>query len=200
MKTKTKRLIVISVIAFITILNLAALGTQLYHAYFKPRISNTVERVRQHRNRQFDGFHQRLVETLMLTPEQADSFRQITHETMEESKPHIIALNQLRRELLQELSAEDPDKEKVNKLAEEIGNVHASLKKISAAHYLRLREICSPEQCRELLQIYDKMIPQGAPERGRKFHNRRGEQERGRHFENSTDDHDRGRPMHYHCQ
>jgi len=180
MKTSNKRTLIISAIIFITVINLAALGTQLYRSYYQPRVSNRTERRDFRPDRSHEGFHKQFIERMNFSDNQEEAFRVITRKTFQESRPVIDQLHLKRRELLSQLAAEVVDTARVNLLAEKIGGLHAELKKISASHYMELRKLCTPEQQEQLLQFYDKMIPQGpqGDRQGRNWRNRRNNNER----------------------
>lgn len=177
MKTNNKRTLIVAGIIFITVINLAALGTQLYHSYFQPRFAERIDRNdRNARSREFnhERFHSRFAERMGFSDEQEQAFRKISRETFQQSRPIIDQLNLKRRELLDQLTQESVDSVQVSLLSEEIGRLHAELKKISAAHYLALKELCTPEQQSQLLEFYDRMIPQGPGREGRGRNRRSG--------------------------
>ncbi|MFO7938129.1 MAG: periplasmic heavy metal sensor [Bacteroidales bacterium] len=180
MKASNKRTLIITGIIFITVINLAALGTQLYRSYFQPRVSNRAERADFRPEHMHDGFHRQFIEQMDFSEKQAGAFRTIMRKTFQESRPVIDQLHLKRRELLTVLSGEVVDTVNVNFLAEEIGRLHAELKKISASHYMELRKLCTPQQQEQLLQFYDKMIPQQprGERRGRNWQHRRNNDER----------------------
>jgi len=72
--------------------------------------------------------------------------------------------SKLRYEMMNELSKEEPDSLKLDKIADKIGLWHATLKKETIRHFVQIRRNCNVEQRRSLSKIYRKM--QEPPERG----------------------------------
>ena len=76
----------------------------------------------------------------------------------------IHELDSLRYEMMEELSNDNPDSLKLDKIAEEIGTWHVKLKKQTIYHFKQMKRNCNVEQRRHLSKIYRKM--QEPPERG----------------------------------
>ncbi len=177
MNTRNKRILIIAGIIFITVINLAALSTQLYQAYFQPKTELRKERSGRTPEHDHKRFHRQFVERMGFSDEQEQVFWELSRETYRRSRPLMDQLNLKRRHLLEQLSQEAVDTSMVSILTEEIGQLHAQLKKVSADHYLSLKNICTPEQQTLLLEFYDRMIPQG-PDRKGKGRNRRHQNRR----------------------
>ena len=101
---------------------------------------------------------------LGLSPMQRRDFHRIHIEFSDKSAVIIHELDSLRFEMMNELSNENPDSLKLDKIAEEIGLWHATLKKETIRHFVKMRRNCNVEQRRNLSRIYRNM--QEPPERG----------------------------------
>ncbi len=55
-------------------------------------------------------------------------------------------LDRLRRQMIEELSHDKSDDDKVNSIASQIGTLHKELKQATAEYYSDLRGVCTPEQ------------------------------------------------------
>jgi hypothetical protein len=101
---------------------------------------------------------------LGLSPNQSRNFDLMHSEFSEKSLGIIQELDSLRYEMMNELSKEEPDSLKLDKIADKIGLWHATLKKETIRHFVQIRRNCNVEQRRSLSKIYRKM--QEPPERG----------------------------------
>ena len=111
---------------------------------------------------------------LGLSPMQKKNFDLIHSKFSEKSLGIIQELDSLRYEMMNELSNEEPDSLKLDKIAEEIGLGHAKLKKETINHFLLMRKTCDGgEQRKALSRIYRSM--QEPPERGLRRNWREGE-------------------------
>jgi Spy/CpxP family protein refolding chaperone len=63
-----------------------------------------------------------------------------------------VELADLRRLMLQEMSAKNSDTIKLNQLSDSIGLLHAKLKRLTYRYYLDMKDISTPEQ-QEKLEI-----------------------------------------------
>ena len=101
---------------------------------------------------------------LGLSPMQSRNFDRMHIEFREKTSGVIHELDSLRYEMMEELSNENPDSLKLDKIAEEIGTWHSKLKKQTIYHFKQMKRNCNVEQRRNLSRIYRKM--QEPPMRG----------------------------------
>ena len=101
---------------------------------------------------------------LGLSPMQSRNFDRMHIEFREKTSGVIHELDSLRYEMMEELSNENPDSLKLDKIAEEIGTWHSKLKKQTIYHFKQMKRNCNIEQRRNLSKIYRKM--QEPPKRG----------------------------------
>ncbi len=94
---------------------------------------------------------------LGLSPMQSRKFDRMHIEFRNKTHGIIHELDSLRFEMMEELSNENPDSLKLDKIAEEIGTWHARLKKQTIHHFKQMKRNCNVEQRRNLSRIYRKM-------------------------------------------
>jgi hypothetical protein len=111
-------------------------------------------------------------EQLGLNPGQMDSFRELNREY--NRKSHVVAreLEALRYDMIRELGKENANQDSLYRITSEIGKRHIELKNITIDYYQKISEICSPQQCRRLNEVFMSMLnPAGKeqlPYRGRR--------------------------------
>ena len=117
----------------------------------KSQHSNKLER----RHRKFGNY---MSNRLSLNDKQQLEFaslREVFH-----TKAEVVSLkiNEKRKLLYVELAKDDADIQELNKISDEIGLLHAELKKLSVKHYINMKEICTPEQQEKLYQMFKAMF------------------------------------------
>ena len=91
--------------------------------------------------------------------QQFRSFRQHFH-----TQANIVTgkMQVKRNELRLELGKEKSDTVYLQRLANEIGDLHADLKQLTFGYYLELKNVCTEEQKEKLFQIFSTMTNQEA--------------------------------------
>ena len=102
----------------------------------------------------FRGLNYFLRHELNLSDQQFRTFQRLRRETMEESTRIMMMLHEKRNEMLNELIANRPDREKLEKLAQEMGDLHEDLKMQTFSHLLELKVLCSPDQEEKLNRFF----------------------------------------------
>ncbi len=91
---------------------------------------------------------------LQLSESQMSDFIQLNRKFGQVAGPMTGELDQLRRNMIVELSETEPDLDKVEKITEEIGSLHKQLKQATTKYYLGLKGVCTPEQQELLKEIF----------------------------------------------
>jgi len=111
-------------------------------------------------------------EQLDLRPAQMDSFRELNREYNRKSHAVARELEALRYDMIRELGKENANQDSLYRITSEIGKRHMELKNSTIDYYQRMKEICSPQQCRRLNEVFMSMLhPAGndqLPHRGRR--------------------------------
>ncbi len=156
MNTHTKKHLITGLIIFLVVVNIAALSTIIYRNRTTPTINDDYIQLRQRVEEQ--GMYRFFRDELQLTPDQFNQFRDINHQNMIKSREIAKQLQIKRVEMIDEVSKENPDKEKLDKIANDIGSLHYKLKRNTYNHFLELKDICNEEQQEKLQRMFMRMI------------------------------------------
>ena len=91
---------------------------------------------------------------LNLNNEQFLAFRTLRRNYMTKGREIKSEMSIFRNEIIKESFNENPDKDKTDSLAHEIGHLHAHLKIHTTNYFSELRKICTPEQSEKLFDIF----------------------------------------------
>lgn len=156
-----KKNLAILLLILLTVVNVAALATIAYHRLESKRRFRPVGRP--------DTPMNCIKQELGLNEKQVKEFESHDKRFREETKPIHDSLRAKRKELMDEIAAEKPDVDKLDKLAEEIGALETTLKKKTTTHLLEGKEILTPEQQKKFFSLFkegrDRM--RGFRERGK---------------------------------
>jgi|SRR6056297_192592 len=179
MNTQTKKHLITGFIIFLVIINIAALSTIIYRNRTRPQpIDNDYVQFRQNIDER--GMYRFFRDELQLTQEQFVRFRDINEKNKQQSRKIARALHNKRLEMVEEISRENPDKEKLDQIAREIGTLHYELKRNTYHHFIDLKELCNKEQQEQLQHLFMRMIDdKGFEDRPRHRNRHPGRRDRG---------------------
>lgn len=103
----------------------------------------------------------RAADRLGLEGENRDAFIQIQKEFFQRMEESREELETLRRQLRQELMAENPDQAAVDDLIGEMGQAYSRLDRVFVDNVLKSREILDPEQERRYLEFLERLQQRG---------------------------------------
>jgi len=103
-------------------------------------------------------------EQLNLTPEQMNPFREINRNYNRATNAVAHKLEDLRIEMVGELGKEHPDKNRLNEITTEIGNLHKELKNITIEYYQQMNNVCDRQQREKLNAIFMSMVNKNGEE------------------------------------
>jgi len=194
MNKLTKKQLLIGALILLFAVNLAALGTIIYQNYQEQQqvtastlreknLADPSERPARHSRRPMEpgaepgtgrGFEHYIQRRLNLDDQQSQQYEALMRETRRNQRAIITRMDRKRDSLMQEIAGENSDTTRMNRLAGEIGNLHARLKYNTIDHFQKLRSICTPEQIPALNEMIRRMgdhqMPQHQrerPQRGR---------------------------------
>ena len=194
MNRLTKKQLLTGALILLFAVNLAALGTIIYQNYQEQQqvTANTVgernladpsERPARHSRRSMEpgaelgtgrGFEHYIQRRLNLDDTQSRQYQALMRETRRNQRAIIHEMDRKRDSLMQEIASENSDSTRMDRLAGEIGNLHARLKHNTIDHFQKLRSICTPEQIPALNEMIrgmsSRQMPQhrqDRPQRGR---------------------------------
>lgn len=175
MALKNKYRILVWVIVILVATNLSMGFSFLYHKQQDKKIAEqteqeAIELPAQQRTRFFR-------EQLNLQPQQMESFRELNRDFNRTAWQINHQLESLRIEMVTEMGSKNPDREKLGRIAREIGNLHAQIKNETITYYLGMKDICNEEQQEKLNEIFISVLQRSEdvrlPQRGRRFRNNR---------------------------
>lgn len=148
--TKTRILITIIVVLAITLL--ATIGTMVYSYYKQKQVT---ERFSNNPSEQMDRQAQYLNQRLNLTPEQQDMFCISRNEFHNKTIELNRQIQRVSVEIINELSAPEPNSKLIDSLIEQYGELHKIQKQNMVDHLTEIKSVCTPEQFNEFQRILD---------------------------------------------
>jgi Spy/CpxP family protein refolding chaperone len=142
---------------------LVAMNLALMASIWLPQLKRAPVEKRGMGGKEHDLALQFLEETLKLSPEQKGSMEKLRAEHFLKADALRKGINLLRRQIMDEVLASAADKEKVERLAKELGEKQGSLEKLTFYHFLNLYNLCQPgqkEKFRSLMaELLDRLKP-----------------------------------------
>lgn len=154
MKPKTKKYLIISLIVFLFLINISALTTILIRRNQMVSIPERERQIHEPDRRMARGIRNEF----NFNEYQFAEFKKINKKSFRMNYHLIQGIDSIRFIILEELSLENPDQEKLDSLVYEAGQFHMQLKRNTINHFLQLKEICTPEQEKVLLRMFNMMF------------------------------------------
>ncbi len=150
-------------VIILSIILLAVVGTMLFFTLSNKSKEQSKEEASRHEGQ----FGQMLRKELGLSSEQEKSFKEFRAEFEQITKPVFDSLAKKRIAMVKELSKSKPDTAILYRLADEIGFLHAQLKRRTVDNILKMKSICTPEQLKKFDSLNQRLIgPEGPMHRG----------------------------------
>jgi Spy/CpxP family protein refolding chaperone len=171
MESTNKKRLLIAAIILLLVINISALATFLFTSNLKQKRFEDIQKTRE--QIEFNGMHKFLKDELKLNEEQFQIFREAGRKYFRQNREIAQKLDDKRLEFINELTSNQPDDVKLDKISREIGDLHYELKKNTIDHYFELKIICNPEQQKTMDKLFMQMIqkegqrPMNRPERKR---------------------------------
>jgi len=140
-----KKKFIIYALFILTVINLAALGTFLFHR-FRGCARSRVD------HRQAEGFEQ-VKQELSLSAEQVVKFQEYRKAFHAGLDSLSAQQNDLRRQLIQELAATTPDRKRLSEINDNINRLQIEAQEKVIKHLLDVKAILGPEQQEKFLSI-----------------------------------------------
>ena len=156
-----KRKLLIGLILFLVITNVATIATVLVHTRKSSGADRSSGQAASTGSPGAVPDTQRALfftNELKLDKEQQAKFRTIQREYMRDARAISTEMSHLRDDLLQAMDQDNPDESRLNALSEQIGIKHTELKKLTVRYYIGLKAICKPDQQEQLYEIIRKII------------------------------------------
>lgn len=149
METSTKRRIIIIAIIVLIIINISALITIFYNNKIRSKQLAKYNEIQE--QVEVNGMNDFFRNQLKLDDVQFDRFQDINHEHMLTSRDIAKKMDDLRFDMLNEISKNDPDMLQLDHIAKKIGELHYELKLNTINHFIELKALCNDDQ-KEILQ------------------------------------------------
>jgi Spy/CpxP family protein refolding chaperone len=156
MNTSKYNRTLIGIIVILIATNISTVGSFYYHRFNENK--TTEEKEENQTSIPGDQRTRFFREELGLNDEQLIPFREVNRTFNRTARGIEMDLAQLREELITELGTENPDSTKLDQLANDIGENHKNLKKVTATFYLNMKNICTDEQKVKLHNIFQSML------------------------------------------
>lgn len=156
MESTNKKRLLIAAIILLLVINISALATFLFTTNLKQKRFEDIRKTRE--QIEFNGMHKFLKDELKLNEEQFQIFREAGKKYFRQNREIAQKLDDKRLEFINELTSNQPDDIKLDKISREIGELHYELKKNTIDHYFDLKKICNPEQQKTMDKLFMQMI------------------------------------------
>ncbi len=150
-----KKNILIRILIILLVINIAAITTIIFGTFR----SEWPDR----RGIPGEGPKRFMQDRLNLTEEQKDLFDTYHVEFRKQMKNHLNKMHYQRTEILEELSKDEPDTAILFQMSDEYGDIHRTLKRNTIMHFIKMKELCNPDQKRELNKILKCIMLEGFP-------------------------------------
>lgn len=172
--TKQKRIIALLVVV-VTLINLGTLAT-IFYQLREVKKNHEVNRDNLEVNLPDDAAPAFMMREIGFDARQRQQIHKSKQQLSRDVMPMLGELRRLNAELTEEVMQKDTDTLKLNMLCEEIGNMHARMKRQTSRHLLNIKHIASPEQNQKLQEFYREMLNKGDQSRpeGNMRRHRRG--------------------------
>ncbi|HMT73006.1 MAG TPA: hypothetical protein PKA77_02995 [Chitinophagaceae bacterium] len=143
-------------VVFLAVTNAVTIGTILYHNYQESQEKTNVAINSADGSNMINGRYLR--QTLGFDAEQIASFREINQQFRPAVYDLTILIDSLKTNMFSEMQKSSPDTVLLRKLSASIGEMHGQLKYETYNFFLRLKNICTPEQAKELEKTFQPLF------------------------------------------
>lgn len=137
-------------VALLLALNVATIGTILYHIYQEKNVINT-SNINSRGNKMNGRFFR---DELNLNNEQMHAFHAINVPFRAKTHATINSIDSTKYQLYKELQQTMSDTTKIKNLSAQIGLLQSDLSKETAIFYLNVKNICNDKQQEKLAEIF----------------------------------------------
>lgn len=145
----SKKNIVILVIAVLLIINIASISTIIYHSYGNSRVKMVEKEQTSMKN---------FWQELNLNPQQIDEFSKLGKKFMLDTRMRMDEMHKIRLALINEMSSADPDTAKMFAMADDIGKLHAQIKRQTIDHFLIIKKNCTNAQFDKFITLFQRSL------------------------------------------
>jgi hypothetical protein len=143
-------------LVLLVITNTVTIGTILYHNYRENQKKDNIVTFSGSGVNMLNGRFFR--QTLGFNEQQMDAFREVNHVFRPFAMELTYGVDSLKKEMFRELEKAAPDTVKLNRMCEQIGEMHGRLKYETYRFYLSLKKVCTPGQTTELEKAFQPLF------------------------------------------
>lgn len=143
-------------VVFLAVTNVATIGTILYHNYREKQVKASVAINSTDGNNMINGRYLR--QTLGFDNEQIAAFREINQSFRPAVHELTMMIDSLKTNMFSEMQKASPDTVLLRTLSGRIGEMHGQLKYETYNFFLKLKNICTPEQAKELEKTFQPLF------------------------------------------
>ena len=157
MITQTKYKMLIWLVFILFTMNLATIASLIYHT-LQTRKQTAAQQTADQSVVKAEQGTVFFREQLNLDSAQTNRFREINREYNRAAHRISYDLEQLRREMVEQMGKEGSDTIRLNAICREIGMNHELLKKLTVDYYLKMKSVCDDYQQEKLNAIFREMV------------------------------------------
>ncbi len=143
-------------VVFLAVTNVVTIGTILYHNYQERQAETSVAINSLDGSNMINGRY--LKQTLGFDAEQITLFREINQQFRPAVYELTMIIDSLKTNMFGEMQKASPDTSLLRALSGRIGEMHGQLKYETYNFFLRLKNICTPEQAKELEKTFQPLF------------------------------------------
>jgi hypothetical protein len=143
-------------VVFLVVVNAVTIGTILYHNY---RENQRIDNIGINTGAGVNMLNGRFfMQTLGFNEQQMDAFRKSNQVFRPLAMDLTYSVDSMKTEMFIELQKISPDTVRLNTMSEQIGKLHGRLKYETYKFYLKIKEVCSPDQTAELEKAFQPLF------------------------------------------
>jgi hypothetical protein len=148
MNPQNKNRLIFWIMLFLILVNLSALGTFFYFGRDTEEVTCDVMQAKCGKALECE---------LGLSGEQIEKVDMINAEYLAKSSPIAAEIRNIRSDILDELSSDQPDTSFINQKSSELCDFQLQLQQANFTQFLDLKEVCDPEQAQRLSALYREL-------------------------------------------
>lgn len=149
---KYTKTVLIVLVVFLLGINIAVIIT--YRTHLK-NDEEALEQIEDIPARQFGNY---IAQELDLDVSQQEQFRDFRRVYNRSANRTLMAMNGVRSRMARELRSVDPDRDQLDQLAGELGEMHKTLKILTFDYYCNMQSVLRPDQQEKLSVLFQSML------------------------------------------
>lgn len=150
-------------VIILALLNIILLGTFWFHNFMRPEhppMPFPNEHGNFSENHNPEKFHAEdfIVRELQFNEEQTKQFRTMMDDQSKKTSELQGKIHEIRKLILDELFIDNTNKDKIQKLNEEIGKLNTEIEALHSDHFLQMKTLCKPDQLIKFKSIMNDVM------------------------------------------